>query len=356
MCKQLTHADFVYLFWYMNWWKHITKYKLHHILLWGILFGGWYYFRVKDFSTPLLALKITAVKIAALALLTYFTNLVLIPKLLYQKKYWQFFSIYLLSIFGMGLLKLQTIIFILSAKTTVFENFRTRFYDNIIPLFLLVTTGAACRLIKDYLQSQRRLGEVAKEKAETELKFLKSQINPHFLFNSLNSIYFLIDKQNAEARQILLQFSDLLRYQLYDCNADTIEIEKEVSYLNDYIRLQQIRKDNNYNVEVTIKDDMRGFRIVPLILIPFVENAFKHISHHSNQKNFVHVELNRLNGSFLFQVENSKENHQRSTEPPGGIGLNNVKRRLELLYPNKHTLQIHNNESTFKVELELKIE
>src|SRR4030095_10633625 len=136
--------------------------------------------------------------------------------------------------------------------------------------------------------------------------FLKSQINPHFLFNSLNSIYFLIDRENVEARRTLLQFSDLLRYQLYDCSSPTIEIEKEIIFLKDYIRLQELRKDKNYEVDVRVGGDVKDFRITPLLLIAFVENAFKHISHHNNGKNFVHVDMNRSNGTFQFMVENSK--------------------------------------------------
>jgi two-component system LytT family sensor kinase len=325
------------------------------MLIWGSIYLGWYWFRVNDISTPALAAKITAVKVTVLALLTYFTNYLLIPRLLYKGKYAAFFAVYLSSIFIMGVIKLAIIIEILQARTTVFADFRTRFYDNIIPLFLLVTTGAAFKLIGDYLQSQRKLVEIAKEKAETELKFLKSQINPHFLFNSLNSIYFLIDKQNSEARKTLLQFSDLLRYQLYDCNSESIAIEKEVNYLKDYIRLQELRKDNKYQVNLKVEEDVKGFNIVPLLLIPFVENAFKHISHHSREKNFVQVYLGRTNGQFIFQIENSKEAQNRSTEPPGGIGLNNVKRRLELLYPKEHQLDIHNNEQSFKVDLRLKV-
>lgn len=340
----------------MKLWKKFLKYKGHHVFLWGLLFFGWYYFRAKDFPNDTLAWQITAIKVGVLAFLTYATNYILIPKLLYKKRYFEFFTIYLVCIIALGLVKLAVIIHLIYPGFDPFYNFKTRFYDNIIPLFLLVTTGAACRLIKDYLQSQRRLNEVAKEKAETELKFLKSQINPHFLFNSLNSIYFLIDKQNTEARQTLLQFADLLRYQLYDCNAEKIDIEKEISYLNDYIRLQQLRRDTNYEIEVTMKDEMKGFSIVPLLLIPFVENAFKHISHHGNRKNFVHLELARNNGTFSFCVENSKEDHQRTTEPPGGIGLSNVKRRLELLYPGQHELMIHTSDTTFKVDLKLQIE
>jgi len=338
----------------MNLEKFLLRYKFHHVLFWCLFFGGWYYFRASDFPGGT-AFKITLVKVIVLASLTYFTNYVLIPKLLYRKKYAAFFTVYLVIIFVLGLLKMYIIVQVAYPGLDAFDNFKTRVYDNIIPLFLLVSTGAAARLIKDYLQSQRRLSEIGKEKAETELKFLKSQINPHFLFNSLNSIYFLIDKENSEARKTLLQFSDLLRYQLYDCNAETIEIEKEVAYLKDYIRLQQIRKDNNYCVKVGIEKDVYGFRIVPLLLIPFVENAFKHISHHTNQENFVDVQLLRSNGTFKFMVENSKENHQRTTELPGGIGLTNVQRRLQLLYADKYKLNIHNNENTFRVELSLNI-
>lgn len=339
----------------MKWWQYILKYKLHHLLVWGILYGGWYFFRAKDFPSQQLAVQVTAIKVVVLALLIYTTNYFLIPKLLYRKKYFYFFSIYLVIIIGMGLLKLKIIMALVYPGMEPFAQFKTRFYDNIIPVFLLVTTGAACRLIKDYLETQKRLTEIAQEKAETELKFLKSQVNPHFLFNSLNAIYFLIDKQNTEARQTLLQFSDLLRYQLYDCNAETIAIETELAYLQDYIRLQKLRKDTNYDVAVDIRNEIKGFNIVPLLLIPFVENAFKHISHHSGTRNFVHVQMSRNNGSFSFCVENSKENELQKTLLPGGIGLTNVKRRLELLYPDKHQLEIENSEDTFKVQLRLEV-
>ena len=328
---------------------------VHHPLVWGILFAGWYFFRAKDFPSQQLALQVTAIKVAVLALLSYTTNYLLIPQLLYRKKYWQFFTIYLVMIVSMGMLKLKIIMALVYPGLEPFANFKTRFYDNIIPVFLLVTTAAACRLIKDYLKTQRRLTEIAQEKAQTELKFLRSQINPHFLFNSLNSIYFLIDKNNTEARKTLLQFADLLRYQLYDCNSDTIAIETKVAYLQDYIRLQKLRKDSNYEVAVDMKDEIRGFQIVPLLLIPFVENAFKHISNHQNERNFVHVELSRNNGTFSFSVENSKEVPNEKTLIPGGIGLSNVRRRLELLYPDKHNLQIENNENTFKVQLKLRL-
>jgi len=338
----------------MNKQSIFRRYKLDHLLGWLVLFGGWHFFRYQDYprSTGWL---VTGLKVADLALMVYITNYLLIPQLLYKKKYILFALTFLIVVTGFSWLKmyLEGQIMDRPSLFDVFSDTKRRFYDNVIPHILLVSTGAAFKLLMDHARAQRRLGEVSKEKAEAELNFLKSQINPHFLFNSLNSIYFLIDKQNAVARQTLLQFSDLLRYQLYDCNADTIEIEKEVAYLQDFIRLQQLRKDNHYEVEVQVAPAVRGFRISPLLLIPFVENAFKRISHHSDQRNYVQVTLAKENGSFFFMVENSKENHQRSTEPPGGIGLSNVQRRLELLYPRKYELQIDNNDATFKVALNL---
>ncbi|PWT99098.1 MAG: hypothetical protein C5B52_11200 [Bacteroidetes bacterium] len=336
----------------------IRKYKLHHVIFWLVLYWGWFYFRYQDFPSISIALKEVTVKVAVLACLVYTTNYWLIPKFLYRKKYLAFGTLYILLIFSFGWLKVY-----LNSKwlqpfynVPLFNDFKGRLYDNIIPLFLLVSTGAAAKLLFDYMLTQRRLTEISKERAETELKFLKSQINPHFLFNSLNSIYFLIEKGNVEARQTLLQFSDMLRYQLYDCNTDQIPIEKELAYLKDYVRLQQLRKEKNYQVDLQIGERVGSFSIVPLLLIPFVENAFKHVSHFSSKMNTITVKAARENGTFQFRVYNTTEKGAISNEPKaGGIGLANVKRRLELLYPDKHELIINGGDEFFEINLKLQL-
>jgi two-component system, LytTR family, sensor kinase len=343
----------------MNSLQTIRRYKLHHVLFWLTFFAGWYFLRYQDYSSLGLAAKITAIKVFDLALLVYITNLILIPRLLFKKKYALFVLIYIPMIFVSSLLKITIIgnILIPGGDFSVWDNFKTRFYDNIIPHYLLVSTGAAVKLLVDYARAQRRMGEMAKEKAEAELNFLRSQINPHFVFNTLNAIYFQIDKENKEARETVLQFSDIMRYQLYDCNTDKIDIEKEIAYLEDYVQLQKKRRDENYEVQMDFRGTLKGFKVSPLLLVPLVENAFKHISHHSDQKNLIRIESGRLNGEFIFKVENTKENGHASTEKPsGGIGLNNVKRRLELLYPEKHELNIFNEENWFRAELKLQIE
>ncbi|MBL7762041.1 MAG: histidine kinase [Chitinophagaceae bacterium] len=337
-----------------------SKYKLYHILFWVLLFGGWYYFRYEDFSSSALAFKMILVKVVDLAILVYVTNYMLIPQLLYKKKYVLFGVSYVLIVFGFSILKMYVEGQLLN-RPDLFNfstNLKLRIYDNIIPHFLLVSTGAAFKIMMDYGKAQRKLGEMAKEKAETELNFLKSQINPHFLFNSINSVYFLIDKSNTEARQALHKFSEMLRYQLYECSGDKIPIEKEVKYLKDYIDLQKLRKEENFFIDFTSSPAISGFLIEPLLLMPFVENSFKHISHFSNGRpNKVTIELDKENNFFHFKINNTTdESYSKELVNNGGIGLANVKRRLELLYPGKHTLSVDKKESAFSVELKIMLD
>lgn len=342
----------------------IYRYKLHHLLFWLLFFCGWLYFRYQDFSSFNKVVLITAIKVIDLALMVYVTNYVLIPKLLYKKRYVWFSLSFFILISASSLFKISVLGQIIHPAGTfiLFDgNFKTRVYDNVIPHFLLVSTGAACKLLLDYANAQRRLGEMAKEKAEAELIFLKSQMNPHFLFNALNSVYFLIDKNNPEARQALHKFSDMLRYQLYEIKDEKVPIEKEISYLKDYIDVQRLRRENTA-VQFDIGEAMQGFYIEPLLLIPFVENSFKHLSHFINDKqNKINMELSRQNGHMIFTVKNTTDCRQDAVIPlatlkDGGIGLANVKRRLELLYPQKHQLSFEEQDGVFDVHLKIKID
>jgi two-component system LytT family sensor kinase len=328
--------------------------KLHHVLFWLALLGVWYFFRYEDYSTKQLALKVTLLKVADLAFMVYVTNYLLIPGLLYKKRYVVFGITFLLFIVASSWLKiwLEGRLVHHPELFNVFRRFKVLFYDNTIPHILLVSTGAAFRLIMDYASAQRRLAEMARENAAAELNFLKSQINPHFVFNSLNSVYFLIDKENTAARDSLEKFSDMLRYQLYECSAQEVGIEKEVGYLRDYIDLQRLRRDESCIIDLQLSPELKGFRIAPLLLIPFVENAFKHLSHYHNGSNRVAVRLERENGSLLFAVSNTREERAGET---GGIGLRNVQRRLELLYPGRHSLVIDKLPDQFDIFLKLEI-
>lgn len=322
-----------------------------------LVMGTWFMLRYEDYATPSIAFRITAIKVVDLALLVYITNYILIPGLLYKRKFILFGFLFITMIVASSLLKM-TIIGRITHNPLLLNltgNLKDRIYDNIIPHFFLVIAGAAIKFMLDQINLQKKMAELAKEKAEAELSFLKSQINPHFLFNTLNSIYFSIDRSNENARDILHRFSEMLRYQLYEANGKKIPIEKELDYLEDYVALQKLRKDENYSVEFYCDHGIKGFSIEPLLLIPFVENAFKHISNKTGKINFIRININRENGLLKFSIENSKEKEYVNDHIKGGIGLVNVKRRLELLYPGNYTLDIKETDDIYRVDFELKI-
>ena len=284
----------------------------------------------------------------------------MIPQLLYRKKYVLFGVLFFCFVCISSVFKIYLVEHILYqwSNFSIFNaNFKERVYDNVIPHFLLVSTGAAFKLLADHAKAQRRLGEMAKEKAEAELGFLKSQINPHFLFNSLNSVYFLIDKNNSDARDALHKFSEMLRYQLYEIKGQKIPIEKEIGFINDYIYLQRLRREDNCQVMLNIEQTSDQLFIEPLLLVPFVENSFKHLSHYGNGKmNEIKIELSSENSVITFTVRNTTEPESaREFKSEGGIGLSNVKRRLELLYPQRHVLDIVKSEGWFNINLKLEL-
>lgn len=335
----------------------IFRYKLHHVLFWMLAGVLWFYLRYQDYSTTGKALAVTVIKVADLALMIYTANYVLIPRLLYRRRYAAFVLLFTLMVVTSSLLKMYIISELLDSAvfSGLWSNLKLRIYDNVIPHFFLVIAGAAFKLLADYTRMQQRLAEVAREKAEAELNFLKSQINPHFLFNSLNSVYFLIDKNNNTARNALHKFSDMLRYQLYECNGEKIPVEKEIGYLKDYVDLQKLRLNGNSSVQFSCAPGVERFSIEPLLLIPFVENSFKHLSHHRDKPNEIKIDITRSNGSMQFSVFNTTEDGPRAAGVVGGIGMANVKKRLDLLYPGQHRLEIKRQDGWFGIELTLSI-
>ena len=328
--------------------------KIYHIVFWLLVAGIWFYLRYQDYSSLQLAAQVTVVKVIDLALLIYFVNLLLVPKLLYTKHYGWFAVTFISAVAVTSFMKMLVLARLQHDDVSSFTHVKQKVYDNFVTQFFLVLASIGLKSVFDYLHLQKKMAEVAKEKAEAELNFLKSQINPHFLFNSLNSVYFLIQKENIEARRALNKFSDMLRYQLYECNDAKIPIEKEIAYLQDYVALQKLRRETHDEVQFSCSHNVKNFSIEPLLLMPFVENSFKHLSHFGNgKKNLVSISADRNNGEFNFTVVNTIDN-SGSREAVGGIGLKNAKRRLELLYNGKHKLDINETAEFFRVELKIK--
>jgi LytS/YehU family sensor histidine kinase len=187
---------------------------------------------------------------------------------------------------------------------------------------------------------------------QTELKYLRAQVNPHFLFNGLNTIYGNIDMRDQKARDILLQFSDLLRYSLYEADTDLVYLQQEAAWLENYVALQRARSDNTLQIGLVIDIDDGFVRIAPLLFMAFVENAFKFATHEEDRVNAVDIRLAQKGDRLVFECSNTAEEYEQVS---GGIGLGNARRRLELLYRDRYTLEIKKEPDKYFVQLMLKI-
>lgn len=215
-----------------------------------------------------------------------------------------------------------------------------------------MTLAMSVKLAKNWLNTEKKRLVLEKEHLQTELKYLKSQINPHFLFNTINSIFVLIHKNPDLASESLASFSQMLRYQLYECNEEEILFCKELDFLENFIELETLRlhEDQTELVFEINRASVQGITIAPFMLIPFVENAFKHVSKGNMQQNFIKMYLSVKNYTMLEMcIENSKNTEGCFVAP--GIGLANVQRRLNLVYPKKHRLAIETNATKFKIAL-----
>ncbi len=208
------------------------------------------------------------------------------------------------------------------------------------------------------LRQSRRIEQqqtaLVQENLTTELRYLRAQINPHVLFNGINSVYHLIDEQPDRAKQTLLTFSNLLRYQLYECQADRVPLDKELAHLTDYISLEETRKGEDAIIVWDVQDHDPMGQIAPLLLQPFVENAFKYLSHHDNpEQNQLHLSLAIDQGVLSLKVENTVATPAISepTTTGSGVGLSNVRRRLQLIYPDRHQLFVSQPPGMFHVHL-----
>ncbi len=229
----------------------------------------------------------------------------------------------------------------------------TMFLSVFVNTGLMVGFASGIKIFKHYIINESRLKKLETDNLKTELVYLKNQINPHFLFNSLNNIYVLNRKDPNQASESILTLSDLLRYQLYECNQERVGLQNEINNLKNFIELEQLRKDNS-ELEFNINGEVLGKKIAPYIFIPFVENAIKHSSSSNNELSFLKIKFDITDRHLKFIVENSKPELPLITET-GGIGLINVKRRLELVYPDNHNLEIIDEKKSYKVILSIEL-
>jgi len=252
--------------------------------------------------------------------------------------------------------------FYLSTRTTYFDSMPTM--DFIIPVWIrhilinyptIVGLALAIKLLKNWYLKQQETVQLAREKINAELQLLKAQVHPHFLFNTLNNIYSFILNGSPRAPEMIKKLSTLLNYILNECDRPLVPLSKELSLIRDYMELERIRYGDKLSMNMHIQGSASGKMISPLLLIPFVENSFKHGTSRMLTHPWVNLDIAIDDKSLNFKISNNKPEQRTELVNKKGIGLNNVKKRLQLLYPGNHSLFITENEMSYDVTMKISL-
>ncbi len=294
-------------------------------------------------------------------ILSYVITYYLVPKYFYPKKYFYF---------GISLLFIFIIIFLLQlfnhgfnkplSKAIGTEQPLVWLKASVIRLFgnppLICGLLLSLKTLKTWHLKQKENETLTRENANAELQLLKAQIHPHFLFNTLNNIYSFTLNKSPEASELVGKLSDMMYYMITDCNTDLVALEKEIKMLEDYMGLEKVRYGNRLEMWFDINGDYKNKLIAPLIMIPFVENCFKHGTSMMRGKQWMQLVIHINDNHLDFNLSNSKPSQPNLYKNKNGIGLANVKKRLELLYPGKHQLNVHSSDNAFSVQLQMELQ
>lgn len=322
-----------------------------HIFIWGILYSVILFFVYAEIKV--ITLKV-CLRITFTAVIFYTNYSLLVPYFLLKKKILP----YLFCV----------VILLLISYLIIFNVFGFEFYDSrnlldkrpskfIINIFfnsVIIIIGTIIRLYEQWIENDRINKEIEVKKNKTELESLKNQLNPHFLFNSLNSIYSLSTKKSNDTPEAVIMLSELMRYMLYKANDKKVFLKDELQYIENYIKLQHIRIAKNKNVKINIKGVISTQKISPLLFISYIENAFKYGTDF-NGNTEIEIDISVKDNELQFKCVNIIGNRPKDEES-SGIGMQNTKNRLELLYPDKHWLTTIENDNKFMVDLKLKID
>lgn len=292
-------------------------------------------------------------------IMIYINAYVLVPQFLLKNKFFLYILFLLLVIFlslSVIMIGLNNEPSTVTHETTNNENMPIHTIiissiSSIIGIGLLISGISGLQLFRHWISHSEHISKLESANLETELQFLKNQINPHFLFNMLNNANMLIRKNPDEASQVLLKLEDLLRYQIDDSSKEKVLLSADIHFLNDFLNLEKVRRDN-FDFIISKEGAINQVWIPPLLFIPFVENAVKH-NFDSENGSYVHLYFKVWNDKLDFRCENSKPSTALPKRDVGGLGLKNIKRRLELLYPDRHVLEIIDEKNKFIINLQL---
>lgn len=327
-----------------------------HVVFYGVLWGSFDDDYKKTFFEELMYLPVRMI-------FTYFTLYYLLPRFLLTGQYVAFFTGFLLS----------SLVACIAQRYIAFNYVYPLYYPEalvdpflyppkVIKMFVgiypFTFLAVTIKLLKYWYANKHAQQVLTKEKLQAELKFLKTQIHPHFLFNTLNNLYALTLKKSDRAPDMVLKLSELINYMLYECTSDEVLLAREIKFIRNYIDIEKMRYGDRLDIDIRVTGEIGERKIAPLVILPFVENCFKHGASEDIQQSWVKITIDAGEDHLIAKVENSKasEHGPRGTGGYEGIGIQNVKRRLDLLYPGRHELKIINGEETFLVILSIQTE
>lgn len=330
----------------LQWLRAFNNEKTIHFSLWVLYFFG------TAFSERNPGLTLDQIVFALNYMgMVFLVNYVYLPGFLYQNKRALFVVATLVTLTASMLLEELVLesIFFPHSRGSYFNP-----YYGIIEIGTILIFFLGFRLLWDHQKNLQQIDQLQSEKLESQLNFLKSQINPHFLFNNLNNLYSYALRGSSETPRMILQLSEILRYVLYESQGSFVSLTKELQQVENFIELQRLQLEGRGNINLTIKGSPEGYRIAPLMLFSFIENCFKHSNNTVSEGIVIQIHISVEQGKLHFECSNPyNREYMTSDSPAPGIGLKNVKERLTILYPGKHELNIEDAEETYTVRLEL---
>lgn len=344
--------------------------SLHHVIFWTVYFifntlrWGSYY------GDYLYSLKANLLGFPIHMALCYFTIYLLIPRFIYKRKFFWFIFCLIAAIFLMVILKYELTYLLISNNVWPEgpEETSNLSFNYIMVMMLgelyVISFVTAIKITIDWMSENKRAAKLEKTQLETELRFLRSQISPHFFFNTLNNIYSLSLSKSNKTPETILKLSELMRYLLYETKPNLQSLKKEIKCIKNYLDLERIRYGENLSIQLKVEGSTKNKKLPPMLLIPFVENAFKHGANKSNKEIVIKLDLIIEDDILYFRTCNSLPNPEEITSispkdlelQAGGIGIANVKKRLRLGYnKDDYNLKIIRKETEFLVDLKLKL-
>lgn len=334
------------------------KYVLVHSAYWLLITGFFIYekkYLIHKASMPYFVACVT-VRITLLIIIAYLNLNYFLPRYLLKKRYFIYFTAVIISVIGyliaQSLFDFYLYGYVIGPmrNSHLMETLSYNFFSTLWYLGLML----ALKLSIDWYGQQLIIQKITVEKLNAEVNFLRAQVNPHFLFNVLNNLYALTLKKSELAPDVVLKLSEMMEYMLYDSNDAKVSLEKEINYLSNYIELERHRFSTEFSISLNINAELGGYEIAPLLLLPLVENAFKHGLSKQTENGWLKLDITLNNKILTVIVENSKPTSV-SGKGKGGIGLDNLQKRLDLLYPAKYHLELEDKKNAYTAKLVIEL-